>query len=119
MRPVLLSLVRDGETVTAHLVSDLLTPLSGRITWTLATLDGETLSEETAKWASTRTLRPKSASFSLAAATAGSARFTFTPGSPRTTARTAENFLLLAEPKDLQTANPGLTLTVAEDEDGF
>ena len=47
--PVLLSLVREGESVTAHLVNDLLTPLAGTITWTVATFDGETLHEETAR----------------------------------------------------------------------
>ena len=116
--PLLLSLVRNGEAVQAHLVSDLLTPLSGQITWTLATLDGETLSEETADVSVAANVAAQVASFSLAAASGRErevyvfARFTSDDG-----AQTAGNVLLLCEPKDLQCADPGLTLTVAEDGD--
>ena len=113
--PVLLSLVRDGETVQAHLVSDLLTPLSGRITWTLATLDGETLAEATRDVSVAANAAAQAASFSVSAASGRergvyvSARFVSDDG-----ALTAENLLLLCEPKDLQRADPGLTVTVAE-----
>jgi len=117
--PVLLSLVRAGETVEAHLVSDLLTPLSGTLTWTLATLDGETLSEEAAEASVAANAAAQVASFSVSAAAGReravyvSARFTAEDGT------TAENVLLLCEPKDLQQADPGLTVTVSEDvEDG-
>ena len=114
--PVLLSLVRDGEEVLAHLVSDLLTPLSGTITFTVATLDGETLSEETAKVGVDANAAALAASFSLLEAPGRErevyvyAHFTADDGT------TADNVLLLCEPKDLQTAAPGLTLDVAEDE---
>ena len=113
--PLLLSLVRDGEAVQAHLVSDLLTPLSGQITWTLATLDGETLSEETADVSVAANAAAQVASFPLSAASGRerevyiSARFLSDDG-----AQAAENLLLLCEPKDLQRADPGLTLIVAE-----
>ena len=112
--PVLLSLVREGESVQAHLISDLLTPLSGRITWTLATLDGETLSEETADVSVAANAAAQVGSFSVSAASGHeravyvSARFASDDGT------TADNLLLLCEPKDLQRADPALTLTVAE-----
>ena len=118
--PVLLSLVKDGETATAHLVSDLLLPVSGSLIWTLATLDGETLANETIEVSVDANSAASVGTFSLAAASGKerdvyvSARFTATSGSA-----SADNFLLLAEPKDLRTANPELSLTVAETDGGF
>ncbi len=117
--PVLLSLVRDGETVTAHLVSDLLTPLSGALTWTLATPDGETLSEETAGASVAANAAAQVGSFSLSVAAGRerevyvSARFAAEDGT------IAEDVLLLCEPKDLRRADPGLTLTVADGGDSL
>ena len=118
--PVLLSLVRDGETATAHLVSDLLSPLSGSLTWTLATLDGEVLATETQAVGIAANAAAAVASFSLAAATGRErevylyAQWTADDGSV-----TSDNLLLLAEPKDLKTANPALSLQVGEDNGGF
>ena len=115
--PVLLSLVRTGETVEPHLISDLLMPLSGTLTFTLATLDGETLSEETVEASVAANAAAQVGSFSLSAAAGHertvyvSARFAAEDGT------TAENILLLCEPKDLQRADPGLTMTVTEDGD--
>jgi len=45
--PVLISLVRDGETVTAHLTSDLLHDVTGTLTLTLETFEGETVTQTT------------------------------------------------------------------------
>ncbi len=118
--PVLLSLVHDGGTGTAHLVSDLLTPISGTLTWTLGTLDGETLGTETQAVGVGANSAAQVASFSLAAASGRErevyvyAQFAAGDGSV-----TADNLLLLAEPKDLKTAHPALSLTVAEDNSGF
>ncbi|MGI4789799.1 MAG: beta-mannosidase [Janthinobacterium lividum] len=117
--PVLLSLVREGETATAHLVSDLLIPVSGRLTWTLATLDGETLVEQTSEVSVDANAAASVSSFSLSAATGRErdvyvhAQFTAADGT------TVENFLLLAEPKELKTANPALSLTVTESNGNF
>ena len=118
--PILLSLVRDDEAATAHLVSDLLTPLSGQIVWTLATLDGETLATEAREVSVDANSAASVGTFSLAAASGKErdvyvyAEFTSDDGTV-----TADNLLLLAEPKDLRTANPELTLTVAEAEGRF
>ena len=113
--PVLLSLVRDGENVTAHLVSDLLVPLSGQIVWTLTTFDGETLSAEAAEVSVGANSAASVASFSLAAAS-GKERevFVYAKFVSNDGAVAAENFLLLAEPKDLKTAPSALSLMVAE-----
>ena len=116
--PVLLSLVREGASVTAHLVNDLLTPLAGVITWTLATFDGEMLHEETARVSVEANATSVAASFELEEAL-GQERdvYTYARFVSEDGAVTADNFLLLAEPKDLRTADPGLTLAVAQ-EDG-
>ncbi len=117
--PVLLSLVRNGETANAHLVSDLLTPLSGQVTWTLATLDGEVLGEQTDKVGVGANASASVASFSLAEAAGRErdvyvyAQFTADDGTA------ADNLLLPAEPKDLKTANPGLALAVSEEDGSF
>ena len=118
--PVLLSLVREGASVTAHLVNDLLTPLAGVITWTLATFDGETLHEETARVSVEANAASVAATFELEEALGQErdvyayARFVSEDG-----AVTADNFLLLAEPKDLRTTDPGLTLAVAQEDGGY
>ena len=110
--PVLLSLMREGETVTAHLVNDLLRPLSGNITLTVATLDGEMLSEETRE-ASVEANAAQIASFSVSASAGRErevyiyARFADDDG-----AQTAENSLFLAEPKDLRLSDPGISVTI-------
>ena len=117
--PILLSLVKDGAAATAHLVSDLLTPVSGKLTWTLATLNGEILSAETADAEVAANGAAQVASFSLAAAEGRErdvylyAQFTAADGA------TADNFLLLAEPKELKTADPALSLAVTESGGGF
>ena len=118
--PVLLSLVRDGETAAAHLVSDLLMPLAGTLTWTLATLDGETLAADTQAVGVRANSASEVGTFSLAAALGRErevyvyAQFVSADGSV-----TADN-LLLAEPKDLKTGNPALSLQIADNgNDGF
>ena len=117
--PALLSLTRHGETVSAHLVSDLLTPLSGQVEWTLATLDSDTLSTETQAVSVAANSAAEVAAFSLAAAK-GREREVYVHAQFTSAEKTtAENILLLAEPKDLQTANPALALAVSEDDAGF
>ncbi len=118
--PVLLSLVRDGETAAAHLVSDLLTPLSGTLTWTLATLDGETLATATQEVNVGANGAAEVASFTLSAAL-GKERevYVYSQFTTEDGTVTADSLLLLAEPKDLKIADPALAVTVAEEDDGF
>jgi len=119
--PVLLSLVRDAGAVTAHLVSDLLTPVSGSVTFALATMDGETLSEATADVSVEANAAAVAATFDAAIGLERarevfvSTRFTSSDWTV-----TAENILFLAEPKDLQLSDPGLSVTIMEgDRDTF
>jgi len=115
--PVLLSLVREGESVTAHLVNDLTVPLAGVITWTLATLDGETLAEETARVSVEPNAASVAASFELEESL-GRERdvYAYARFVPDGDGPDAENYLLLAEPKDLRRTDPGLTVTVSDAE---
>ena len=113
--PVLLSLVRAEETVTAHLISDLRTPLSGTVQFSLATFDGETLAEATAAVAVGANVAAVVATFDISAGLNRprevfvSARFTSSDGTA-----SAENILLLAEPKDLKLSDPGLSVVITE-----
>ena len=113
--PVLLSLVRDGDTVTAHVVNDTLSALQGTVTLTVSTFDGDTLSEETASVSVDANAAMSGPVFSLSAAMGRErdvfVHARFTADDP---AAVAENFLLLAEPKDLRLPSPGLTLTVTD-----
>jgi len=113
--PLLLSLVREGESVTAHLVNDLTMPLAGVITWTLATLDGETLHEETARVSAQPNAASVAASFEMEESL-GRERdvYAYARFVPDGDGPDAENYLLLAEPKDLRRADPGLTVTVSD-----
>ena len=118
--PVLLSLVRDGAAVKAHLVSDLLVPLSGEIEWTLATLDGDILSKQSDSVQVAANSAAEVAAFLLAEA-AGRERdvYVYAQFTPSGSGAAAENMLLLAEPKDLRTANSALTLDIAEEDSRF
>lgn len=112
--PVLLSLVREGESVIAHLVNDLLTPLTGIITWTIATFDGETLHEETARVSAEANAASVAASFELAEAV-GQERdvYAYARYTPEDDAPPADNYLFLSEPKEWRLADPGLTVTIS------
>ena len=113
--PVLLSLVRDGETVTAHLVSDLQAPLSGSVEISLVTFDGETLAAATTHVSLGANVVAAVATFDLSPGLSRacevfvSARFTSSDGTA-----SAENILLLAEPKDLKLSDPGLSVVITE-----
>ena len=112
--PVLLSLVREGASVTAHLVNDTLQPLTGQITWTVATFDGETLHEETAKVSVEANAASIAASFELTEALNREQEvYAYAQFVSEEDAQTADNYLFLAEPKDLRLAEPGLTVTVS------
>ncbi len=113
--PVLVSLKREGASVQAHLTSDLLHAISGTLTLTLETLEGEVLAREQ----HAVTLGPNGthlvATFSLSSG-ANRERETFlhTRFAPGLEGANVENILLLAEPKDLLRPLPGLAVDVAE-----
>jgi len=119
--PVLLSLARQGPTVSAHLVNDLLNEIKGTLTMSVEDLDGnvlETVEEAVSVPANGTGL-------------VGGIPLDKTLGSERTTFVTAkflssdglinsENLLLLAEPKELALPAAGIKLDIAgEDAQSF
>lgn len=122
--PLLLSLKRDGETIAAHLVNDTGGDVSGVVALRVLSFDGEELAR-----VSTNVVAPANAAsgavanLSLppfvtendhAADVFVHASFTGPNGD-----LLAENFRLLAEPKDLRLPDPGLSWKFSDvDEEG-
>ena len=113
--PLLLSLVREKNVATAYLVNDTLADVPGALSLRLLTFTGDVLATEVL--GATAPENAASGPVTLLDLTAAQGRenacfvhatFTDTSG-----ALLAENFLLLAEPKDLQLTNPGLQATFA------
>ena len=114
--PVLLSLVRDGDTVTAHLTNDYLHALEGGVTLSVERFDGgAALAQQTLDVKVGANGTEAVASFQMPDV-AGQERdvYLYATFQPGTLGEPVENFLLLAEPKDLRLADPGLILTVSQ-----
>lgn len=123
--PLLLSLVRVGDTVEAHLIHDPETneaaPPAGTLDVKLSTLDGATV---TAK--STKTMAPQNGasgpllSLSLDADALGQTERLFVDATfaDANGAVLAQNVLLLNEPNVLQLPNPNLQVHIENVEDG-
>ncbi|MBB6053995.1 glycoside hydrolase family 2 protein [Armatimonas rosea] len=113
--PILLSLRRVGRVIESHLVNDTLVPLTGQLRLDLLTFEGEAVSMAeqrvtvSANAASGALLTLPIPSFIADAGSDVFVHATFTPES----GLAAESFLLLAEPKDLRLADPGLQTHVA------
>ncbi len=118
--PVLLSLVHSEETVEAHLVNDLLTPLQGHITLTIATYDGEALSVQTKAVSVDANAATGAATFDLTEAIGFEREaYIYAQFLAEDETLIADNYLLLAEPKDLALPTPGLSVTVAQGKSRF
>ncbi len=113
--PLLLSLVRDGERVRAHLINDHLHTVAGMLILTLETFDGERLAQETHAVSVGANGAEEVASFSLATAR-GRERdvFVYAQFQPGEEGEPVTNLLLLAEPKDLRLASSGVSVTVSD-----
>ncbi len=118
--PVLLSLVSAGGSAQVHLVSDRLEALSGTVTLTLQTFDGETVATETHPVSVGANAASVVASFATVM-TAGRERdlflhamFASDDGRER-----AENFQFFEDPKNWHTSDPGLKVDVTEADNGF
>ncbi len=112
--PVLLSLARDGATVTAHLVNDHLHPVAGTLTLTLGSFEeAAPISETTQEVRVGPNGAEAVATFALEHAI-GREREVYVHArfQPGTAGRPVENLLLLAEPKDLRLSTPGLSASV-------
>lgn len=115
--PLLLSLVRDGDNVAAHLINDLPEAVPGRITLCALTFDGEEIARQTgactapanaASGAALTLALPAGILTERAADVFIHAAFAADGGG-----LTGENFLLLAEPRDLRLPDPGLSWNLA------
>lgn len=123
--PVLLSLQRDGETVEAHLTNDLGREVSGTVTVAVETFDGEAEGGRR-KEASARTSAAANTTQAVARLDLSGLKdrerdfyvyAVFTPDDGCALAP-SENFLFLAEPKDLRLADPGIHVEVERNEQG-
>ncbi len=121
--PELLSLVQEGDKVVAHLTNDRLQPIQGVVNLTLETFEGERLAETSHPASIAANGTGVVAALDLDAA-AGREREVivcadFLPDAESAGAATS-NLLFLAEPKDLALPDPGLQVTVEEqDEEAF
>lgn len=113
--PVLLSLRRTGRVIEAHLVNDTHQPIAGQLRVDLLTFEGEPVSvaeravEVEANAASGALLNLAIPGFVADAGTDVFVHATFTP----VVGPAQQSFLLLAEPKDLRLADPGLHTTLS------
>ena len=113
--PLLLSLRRAGRAIEAHLVNDTLRDIRGKLSVQMLTFEGEAVSvAEQLATAPANAASGESLSLAIPGfiADAGTdvfvhATFTTIDGA------IIESFLLLAEPKDLRLADPGIQLQVA------
>jgi len=111
--PVLVSLRREGASAHVHIVNDHRHAVEGALTLTLQTVDGQTITQDT----HTVKVGPNGAEHvaSVDLAPAEGARedaFLHVLFQPGAAGEPVENILLLAEPKDLRLADPGLSVRV-------
>jgi beta-mannosidase len=107
--PLLLSLFREGETVSAHLVNDTLESVPGILTLRLLTFDGEELSRTEME----ATAPANAASGAILTMDASDSRDAFIHAAFHVGgALMAENFQLLAEPKDIRLPDPAFSFSV-------
>jgi beta-mannosidase len=121
--PVLLSLARREDAAEAHLVNDLLTPVSGTIKLHLSTFAGELLAQRDIEVEVAPNQAAVVGELDLSPADGREREVyvygEFVPSSPAPSEGLA-NFLLLAEPKELALADSGLEVQVeGTDDDHF
>jgi beta-mannosidase len=115
--PVLLSLVREGSGVTAHLVNDRLQEIKGILTLSLENLDGKVLETMTLPASIGPNGAGPVAEINVAKAlgserqTFVTAKFVFEDGRS-----SADNLLFLAEPKELALPVAGIEIDIANED---
>jgi beta-mannosidase len=118
--PVLLSLIRRGEEVEAHLTNDLPEPIQGEVTLNVETFDGDVLISET--WNAyilendTEPIGTIHVAPVLLHAREVYLYARFEPYGPIGQGP-VENFLFLAKPKDLRLSDPSLTAHITQFDD--
>ncbi len=115
--PLLLSLVRTGDVVEAHLINDGLSEISGTLTLQVRDFNGKEIARhEAAATALANAASGVVASLALPAMQ-GFVQATFT-GADSTGEPLAQNLLLLGEPKDLALPDPELNVRVTSEAAG-
>ncbi|MCS6861936.1 MAG: hypothetical protein NZT92_16645 [Abditibacteriales bacterium] len=120
--PVLLSLVRQGNVVEAHLTNDFLAPVQGKVTLALETFEGVVLTEEVTEATVGANGTARVATLDIATAQGSECEvFVYARFEPHGDLGSApsENFLFLAEPQDLRLADPGVEVRVEEKHGAF
>ncbi|HEY3412274.1 MAG TPA: glycoside hydrolase family 2 protein [Armatimonadota bacterium] len=118
--PVLISLVRDGDVVRAHLTNDTNEPIRGKVTVRVESFIGERLEKEDAIAYIPANGTAEVDAVNIVCAEGRErevyvyARFRPEDGGPQ-----IENYMFLAEPKELQMADPGLSVDVSVTGGGF
>lgn len=117
--PLLVSLVREGQTVTAHLINDLLKEAAGKLTLTLERVDGTVISEQvTYVTIGANGAGPVAAIDCAQAEGSDRQSFVSVRFEPMGEEGAVENLLLLAEPKELALRCPDLVVEAREDGSG-
>lgn len=113
--PLLVSLVRDGETVTAHLTNDFPHAVEGTLTLTLETFEGVALSQAE-HHVQVGPNGTHAVSIFDTSAAEGRERdvYLYARFQPGTAGLPVENLLLLDEAKNLRLPSPGVSLAVLD-----
>ncbi len=113
--PLLVSLVRNGDTVEAHLTNDLMDDIQGELTITVETFDGDLLTSEAFDGFVHANSAANAGEISMASMK-GHERdvYVYARFEPywEVGVKQAENLLFLAEPKDLRLSDSGLTVSL-------
>ncbi len=110
--PLLLSLVKVGETVEAHLINDGQSEIPGTLTLQIRDFSGGEITRHKAAVTAPANAASGTVASLTVPNTPGFIQATFTDS---TGASLAQNILLLGEPKDLTFPNPGLNVTITAD----
>jgi beta-mannosidase len=120
--PLLVSLVRDGDLVEAHLTNDLLEDVQGELTLTIESFEGDVLKSEVFDGYVHANSAMKAGEISVESVK-GHERdvYVYVLYEPywEVGVKMADNLCFLAEPKDLRLGNSGLSVDVVQTDRGF
>lgn len=115
--PLLVSLVRNGDAVEAHLTNDLKDDVQGELTLTIESFEGDVLASEAFDGYVHANTAAKTGEISMASVRGHEREvYIYARFEPywEVGVACAENFHFLAEPKELRLANPNLSVNVNE-----
>ena len=116
--PVLLSLVRTGNSVDIHLTNDRLAPLNAEITILLCTFNGEVLSSETISAEIAKNGTGAVGKFGLEAASGRESEvFVYAEMATAEGEDPVNNIMWLVEPKDLSLTEPEISIEIHDNDE--